>query len=103
MTQAQLAEAVGVSTDEISRIERGAREPRFDTIERLAGALGVVARDLFSTGSESVARKPKRRSAADQMGAALEGLEPQLVEAILRCIRILASAIDAPQKEDRIR
>jgi hypothetical protein len=33
------AEAVGVSPDEISRIERGAREPRFDTIERQWGFL----------------------------------------------------------------
>ena len=96
MTQAQVAEAVGVSSDEISRIERGAREPRFDTIERLAEALGVDARDLFSSGSESAATtaRPKRNSPVARMEATLEGLDPSLADAILRCARILAGAVE---------
>ncbi len=41
MTQEELAEAVGVSTDFISLIERGQRAPSFENLERLAGALRV--------------------------------------------------------------
>ena len=46
-TQAQLAEEAEITSDEVSRIERGAREPRFVTIERLAEALEVPPTRLF--------------------------------------------------------
>lgn len=48
LTQEELAEAVGVSTDFISLIERGQRAPSFENLERLAEALAVKVADLFS-------------------------------------------------------
>ena len=48
MTQSSLAEAAELTSDEVSRIERGVREPRFGTLERLAAALNVAAGELFS-------------------------------------------------------
>jgi len=48
LTQEELAEAVGVSTDFISLVERGQRAPSFKNLERLAEVLGVEVADLFS-------------------------------------------------------
>jgi transcriptional regulator with XRE-family HTH domain len=46
MTQEELAEAAGITKDQVSRIERSAQSPRFRTIKKLADALGVDAREL---------------------------------------------------------
>lgn len=51
LTQARLAEAASMTSDEVSRIERGAREPRFGTLERLAKSLDVPVQALFGSGS----------------------------------------------------
>jgi transcriptional regulator with XRE-family HTH domain len=47
LTQEQLAEATDVSVDFISLIERGINAPSFDSIEKLAKALGVPIQVLF--------------------------------------------------------
>jgi transcriptional regulator with XRE-family HTH domain len=47
LTQESLAEALGVSVDLVSMIERGLRAPSFDTLERLADALSVRVSALF--------------------------------------------------------
>jgi transcriptional regulator with XRE-family HTH domain len=52
LTQSRLAEAASMSSDEVSRIERGAREPRFSTLERLAAALNVAVAELFSASRD---------------------------------------------------
>jgi len=52
LTQEGLAEAADVSVDFISLIERGQRAPSFDTLERLADALGTTVADLFTFDSE---------------------------------------------------
>jgi transcriptional regulator with XRE-family HTH domain len=48
MTQQALAHASGIHASEISRIERGAREPRLSTLVRLARALRVTPSDLLA-------------------------------------------------------
>ena len=47
LTQNQLAELVGVEPITISNIEVGRNAARFTTIEKLANALKVRAKDLF--------------------------------------------------------
>ena len=47
MTQEQLADHVGVTTESISNIERGVHGPSFDTLEKIADVLKVAAKDLF--------------------------------------------------------
>lgn len=54
-TQEQLAQAIGVSADQISNIERGINGPSFETLEKLAATLEVSVRDLFDF--EHFARK----------------------------------------------
>jgi transcriptional regulator with XRE-family HTH domain len=47
LTQEQLWEASGIDRSEISRLERGLRDARLSTIERLAIGLGVPAARLL--------------------------------------------------------
>ncbi|HET9677097.1 MAG TPA: helix-turn-helix transcriptional regulator [Solirubrobacterales bacterium] len=47
LSQAQLAEQVGVGQMDISLFERGLQCPRLDVVVALAGALGVHVRDLL--------------------------------------------------------
>jgi transcriptional regulator with XRE-family HTH domain len=53
MTQEQLAEAIGVTLDFISRMERGQDAASFETLEKLAKALGVPVSELFQFPQES--------------------------------------------------
>lgn len=50
LTQRALAERSGVSLNTINRIEQGRLEPRFSTIHKLAGALGVSPEVLAGGG-----------------------------------------------------
>ena len=47
LTQAQLAEAIGVANETISRLERGVSIPSLSTIEEISLALNVRLKDLF--------------------------------------------------------
>jgi transcriptional regulator with XRE-family HTH domain len=47
ITQEQLAEAVGVSAESISNIERGKNAPSFETLEKLAAVLEVEVGEFF--------------------------------------------------------
>ena len=47
MSLRQLADLAGVDWSAINRIELGKATPKFDTLEKLAKALGVSVRDLI--------------------------------------------------------
>ncbi|MGN0995699.1 MAG: helix-turn-helix transcriptional regulator [Candidatus Ventricola sp.] len=47
MTQAQLAEAIGVKPQQVGNWERGERNPKLDALERIAGACGCTVQDLI--------------------------------------------------------
>ncbi len=65
LTQAQLAEASGLPIGSIRNYEQGQREPYWNVVFQLAGALGVSC-EAFSvcTGATKPAaeKKPRRRS-----------------------------------------
>jgi transcriptional regulator with XRE-family HTH domain len=48
LTQEQLAAKTSLHPTEISRLERGVREPRLGTIVRLARGLGIGAEQLLA-------------------------------------------------------
>ena len=48
LTQEQLAEAVGISVEFLSNLERGINAPSFETLEKLAAVLAVPVQDLFA-------------------------------------------------------
>jgi len=56
LSQAQLAEQLGVATETISRLERGATVPSLATVERLARVLGTDLADLFRFRERSTAK-----------------------------------------------
>ena len=87
-TQAQLAETAQMTSDEVSRIERGAREPRFATIERLAAALDVPPGRLFDI---SAGEKPATTTKPQQRGRAQRNAD--LRQAAERCLRLLQAAL----------
>jgi transcriptional regulator with XRE-family HTH domain len=45
-TQEDLAHDVGVTVNALARIERGQADPRWTTVRRIAGALGVTLAEL---------------------------------------------------------
>jgi transcriptional regulator with XRE-family HTH domain len=47
LTQEELAEQVGVSTNFISQVERGVNAPSFDILQKLAEVLGVRVQEFF--------------------------------------------------------
>lgn len=47
LTQEELAQRSGVQAGEISRIERGKRDPQISTVEKLARALELPTGRLF--------------------------------------------------------
>ena len=48
LTQEQLAEAVGISVEFLSNLERGINAPSFETLEKLAAVLAVSVQELFA-------------------------------------------------------
>jgi len=73
MTQAQLAEAVGVAQPRIAEVERGDANPRLVTLAKLAHALGITLPELLednlsrnrsaaSSQPEAVTTDPAARS-----------------------------------------
>ena len=53
MTQAQLAAAVGTTSQNISQYERGVRNPKIETLQRIAAALGEDITALIPTQREN--------------------------------------------------
>jgi transcriptional regulator with XRE-family HTH domain len=47
MTQSDLADAAGISTQHLSHIERGLRNPSVEVAARIARALGVALSELI--------------------------------------------------------
>jgi transcriptional regulator with XRE-family HTH domain len=48
LTQERLAELSGTHPSEVSRLERGERDPQFSTLMRIARGLGVPPRALLA-------------------------------------------------------
>jgi len=53
LTQAQLAERVGLSVNYISQIETGVANPKVKTLFRLARGLDVEIKDLFDFAQQA--------------------------------------------------
>lgn len=54
LTQVDLAEKIGIASENVSRIERGSFAPSFDTLVDLASALNVPVRDFFEIGDRAL-------------------------------------------------
>jgi transcriptional regulator with XRE-family HTH domain len=52
LTQEQVAERSGVQAGEVSRIERGLRDPQVSTLEKLAAAVEMQPGELLERGEK---------------------------------------------------
>lgn len=67
LTQAELAEKVGVATETISRLERGAAVPSLARLEEIASALALELPELFTFRTSG----SRREKALDGLVSAL--------------------------------
>lgn len=54
ITQAELAERLGVTPQAVSQYERGIKKPKLETVIRIAEALGVLVPDLYPEGMQAM-------------------------------------------------
>ena len=82
LTQAQLAEKLGISYVGVSQWENDLRNPKLDTLQRIASALGVPVQDLISD-REAVDKEEFKRvfiygeGIKDRIDAALDRLNDE--------------------------
>jgi transcriptional regulator with XRE-family HTH domain len=96
MSQAELAEAAGVSTKLVSAIEQGDRSPSLDTLDKLCRALTVTPLELFAAGEPSVA--DAARGVADVAVSMFHGLSEVQSERMLTVMRGVRELVDAEKK-----
>jgi transcriptional regulator with XRE-family HTH domain len=90
-SQHQLAKESGLSKDAISRIERGDRSARLDTLEQIAYALGLPLLKLLDVG-QSPPQIPESERRARLLQKSLEQSPPWLAAALPGWIRTLVRA-----------
>lgn len=54
MTQAELAERLGITPQAVSQYERGIKNPKLETVIRISEALGVLVPDLYPEGMQAM-------------------------------------------------
>jgi len=94
LTQEHLAEKTGLSTEYISRLERGVAQPSFDTFAVIADTLNIAYRDLLHFRGPILFKDGKqetklRKEYLDTIIAALRELdsaELKKVQGIIRAI-----------------
>jgi len=98
LTQAELAEASGVTDETISRIERGRYEPAVSTFFRLADALDVSLDQLARDSERDRERGAPRRAAGApspivrRLRARIDALTPTAQRALLAIAEELPEA-----------
>lgn len=90
-SQDQMANEAGLSKDAVSRIERGDRSPRLDTLQRIGAAVGVSLPKLVDFGETLTLTRSynhRRRS----LQRLLDQLDPPLVAVVITLVRGLVRA-----------
>ena len=90
LTQAILAEKIGISTAFVSRVERGQKKMKVETLYATAKALNVSVDALLSTASSAAQLANINQLLAGQSNEYLEGIE--------RMIRVCIEEFEPKQK-----
>ena len=80
LTQADLAERVGVGTAFISRVERGKKHMKLETMAAIADALDVTV-DLLIRERDS-------RAQTEVLARMLEGCSPEFIDGVIQLVRV---------------
>ena len=81
LTQQQLADAIGTTTQNISQYERGVRNPKIETLRKIADALGVPVAEFLDeeltsmTTGERIRKARLRADMTQEQLAALLGVD----------------------------
>ncbi|MBM4356317.1 MAG: helix-turn-helix transcriptional regulator [Deltaproteobacteria bacterium] len=89
MSQARLSDLSGVSTEFLSRIERGLKGASLLTLERIAGAFGIGLKDLLDLGTEPPSRK---KALAQRAAKQIEDAPVAMAVRIAKIVDILVGA-----------
>lgn len=84
LTQAEMAEQLGIGADSLSRTEKGSIAPRFPRLEHIAAILGCAVADLFRTANDDV--HSKAQHLADMMRHLEPKAQDELVELVSKVI-----------------
>jgi len=95
LTQSELAELINVTTETISRLERGVSIPSLKTIENVGNALNIHLRDIFD-----LEYTPKLKVAAVEKETAklIAFLKTKRIDDIKMCYRILRNVLGQIEK-----
>ncbi|RYZ36460.1 MAG: XRE family transcriptional regulator [Myxococcaceae bacterium] len=99
LTQADVAERVGIAMEVYSRMERGRMLPRAQNLRRLCDVLAVSADVLLGVGvgpSPVASRAPRHEEdSADlrRLMRTLRALDPQRLKAVSRVVKAMVSVL----------
>jgi len=91
LTQAQLADAVGIAFESISRHERGATLLGLSRLRELAGVLGVELHDFFLPTND----EPERQAALSALHDQLRGRPAEDVLMLAELARVVLTRVDS--------
>ena len=89
MTQAELAEKANLSIDSISRIERGERAPSFESLERIAAALGTDPVQLLNFEGKELQTLAECSSEALELWKFLRKKKPGQIKKLYEIAKVL--------------
>lgn len=95
LTQGQLAELVDVSTETISRLERGVSIPSLKTLEKISESLHASLKDLFDFERP---KAPKGTQLEQETTKIITYLQTKKVDDIRMCYRILRCIFENVEK-----
>jgi transcriptional regulator with XRE-family HTH domain len=90
LTQEELAERVGKSTEAISNIERGRALPALTTLLELAHALNEPLQYLISDLPKGQAKAMKRLTLESQLRALVDQFDDRLLEVAVGQLKLLS-------------
>ena len=99
LTQADVAERVGIAMEVYSRMERGRMLPRAQTLRRLCDVLAVSSDTLLGVGSGSAQVSPQASPRQEdslelrRLVRTLRDLEPRQLKAVARVVRTVVSVM----------
>lgn len=95
LTQGQLAELVDVSTETISRLERGVSIPSLKTLDKISESLHGSLKDLFDFERP---KAPKGTQLEQETTKVITYLQTKKVDDIRMCYRILRCIFENIEK-----
>lgn len=86
LTQSELADKVGISSNHLSRLERGVFQPSIDVVKRLASELDVHVDALLSEEDDTAPAVTIKNRELTERVRMIDQLEPEDQQAIMRVI-----------------